>query len=72
MPNEMNFDVRFTRDQIQGLLVDPDVQYVIVSGTYSYQGNDVWTMEAIGEGCDIDNKKIIGSRTEPCIQPCPK
>lgn len=71
MPNELNFDIRFTRGQIEKLLVNTDVKYVVVSGTYTYHGGNDWIMTAVGEGCDVNNNKISGSSTDGCPQPCP-
>ena len=71
MPNELKFDVEFTRDQIEDLLKDPAVQYVNVSGTYTHLGQNSWS--TLAEAYGTDNKKdrtAAETKQADCIKPC--
>ena len=71
MPNELRFEVEFTRDQIQDLLKDPAVQYLNVSGTYAHLGQNSWS--TVAEVYGTDNKKertATAAKAAPCIKPC--
>ena len=68
--NELRFGVEFTRAQIESILANNDVSQIVVSGTYSYQGENVWETNAMGQGYDI-NKIALGMPVSCCIQPCP-
>ena len=69
MQNELSFGVEFTREQIQSILADTTVTRIVVSGTYSYLGNGVWAMNAIGQGVST-NHSLVGTSESGCIQPC--
>lgn len=74
MPNELRFDVQFTRSQIEELLKNPDVTLVVVAGTYTYEpklGKNVWDMRAYAEGYDDSDVKIEGTIVDGCPRPCP-
>ncbi len=73
MPNQLSFDIEFTRVQIQKLLDNSDATHIAVSGTYNYNpdlGLNFWEMSAFAEGSD-DNKNIVGPKVFACIKPCP-
>ena len=73
MPNVSNFEVEFTREQIQAILDNGDVQYLNVSGSYTYRpdlGQNVWEMDAAGYGCDSKKEKMTTTKQAPCIKPC--
>ena len=81
MPNQVSFDVQFSRTQMEEILKDPNVTDVIVYGTYTYRpdlGQNVWEMKAAGEGVN-NNKTAVAESTQmnasgrviPCIRPCP-
>ena len=61
MPNNLNFDVAFTRKQIEKILADPNVDHVIVYGTYTFNPKkgerNFWDMSAFAKGA---TKKING------------
>ncbi len=77
MPNQLSFDVQFSRTQMEEILKDPNVTDVIVYGTYTYRpdlGQNVWEMKAFGEGSN--SNKAAGAESAsspviPCIRPCP-
>lgn len=69
MPNELKFDVRFEKAEIQEILNLPNAAYIIVSGTYKYNGKKGWKMNASAQGAV--GKNLIGSPIIcKCIQPC--
>jgi hypothetical protein len=79
MPNQLSFDVQFSRIQLEEILKDPTVTDVVVSGTYTYRpdlGQNVWEMKAAGEGVSSNttSRGIAANATGPvipCIKPCP-
>ena len=71
MPTQVIFGVEFTRSKMQSILDNQDVSYVVVSGTYTHQGDGDWTMIANAGGYGSD-KAIRGPlQSADCIQPCP-
>ena len=87
MPNNLSFDVAFTRKQIENILADPKVDHVVVYGTYTFNpkkgDRNFWEMSAFAKGTTKkitqriaqlvgSNKSSGGGITESgCIRPCP-
>lgn len=73
MPNQLSFDIEFTRADIQQILDNTDVTDIVVWGTYSYNpnlGQNYWEMNVQAQGTD-SNKSLIGTIVLGCIKPCP-
>ena len=72
MPNEMKYDVQFTRAQMEQILADPTVAYIVVTGSCTYLGENGWNNESMAEGYDSGMTKAAAPSTEPgCPRPCP-
>ena len=86
MPNNLSFDVAFTRKQMEKILADPNVNHVIVYGTYTFNpakgGRNYWDMSAFAQGTTKkitqriaevvgSNLKSGGTPESGCIRPCP-
>lgn len=76
MPNEMSFEVQFTRAQIEELLQDPNVSLVMFSGKYEYaplpENGSNWNMTASVHGVsDTFIETNPASRKQGCPTPCP-
>lgn len=87
MPNQISFDVQFSKSDILKILKSKDTTNLIVSGTYSYHpemGTNVWLMNATAEAAGSGKKAVTGSKTtqkaaaaapsltvSACIRPCP-
>ena len=73
MPNNLSFEVEFTRQQMENMLATPSVETIVVSGTYTHNpGNGMWNMQAFAEGFNADKSEMLPTREEACIQPCPR
>lgn len=73
MPNQLSFEVEFSREQILDLFKDPEAAYLVVSGTYIHNGGGVWKMVSQAEVLDKDYLKLPNRSAPPtCIQPCPR
>ena len=71
MPNELRFDVQFTRSQMEEILKNPDVSFVVVWGTYVYQGAKVWEMDVYGQGYGPGLSVLSDPPQTGCPRPCP-
>ena len=86
MPNNLSFDVAFTRKQMENILADPKVDHVIVYGTYTFNPKkgerNFWEMSAFAKGATkkitqgiaqvvANNLKGGGGTESGCIRPCP-
>lgn len=70
--NQLSFGVEFTRAQIEELLKNSSVSFIVVSGAYAYQGQGIWDMQALGEGYDANYNKVeMLQSVKPCPKPCP-
>ena len=71
MPNQLAFDVKITRDQIEVILSHEEVDYIVISGSSTYAGKGVWDVKVGAQGYS-KNKGLIDDATgTACIQPCP-
>lgn len=73
MPNELRFEVEFTKDQIASLLDDPALTTIVFSGTYTYNPTslgDIWKMETKVEGLDKAGNKTTKDYYGGCPHPC--
>lgn len=71
MPNQLSFEVEFSRSDIEDILSDQNVTSILISGTYVHDGGGQWTMEAIAEGLDSTKSLLNTSKDAICIRPCP-
>lgn len=71
MPNQLNFEVEFTKSDIESIIKDPRVTHILVSGTYTKNEKD-WDIIATAQGEDNTNRALIDPPVKAnCIKPCP-
>ena len=73
MPNQLQFDIELTREQIEQIIKDPSVHYIVISGTCTYVGNNSWDSGTSVEIYDNNRKKLTPQfpMSSPCPRPCP-
>jgi hypothetical protein len=71
MPNQLSFEVEFTREQIEGILKDPGVASIVVTGNYLHVGGNIWDVAATAQGAGTDKSLINSQVSAKCIRPCP-
>ena len=71
MPNELKFEVEFTRAQIEDLLSDSSVAYINISGSYAHMGQNSWSTLAQATGVDDKKERTAApGKDAECIKPC--
>jgi hypothetical protein len=65
---ELKFTIEFTRQEIELIISDPSVQYIVISGTYTYSGKSS-SVEIFNS--NRDNITPPSPLATPCPKPCP-
>lgn len=71
MPNHFAFDVKIARTEIEKILSNKDVDYIVVSGTSTYLGQDKLEVKTNAKGFTADHESAEHPIVAGCIQPCP-
>lgn len=80
MAIELQFNLEFTREQLQQIIGNPTASYIVISGVYTYSGQDPfvqesseqdsWNLQTFVETFDKNHLPIPAPH--PCPTPCPK
>ncbi len=72
MSNALSFDLKFSRGDLEILLANPDVQYIITHGTYTYKGGSEWEMKIETHGVNDCQEPVPDAYLSkvPCPRPC--
>lgn len=73
MPNQLSFEVEITRKNVELLISNPNVDVVVVSGTYTYKpecGKGMWEMEAFAQAVGSGEHEDFGINVPVCPKPC--
>ncbi|MEO7801976.1 MAG: hypothetical protein ABIR81_08255 [Ginsengibacter sp.] len=70
MPNQLSFEVEFTKGDIETILKDSNVERIVVSGVYE-KTDKGWEAHASAQGVGSGGNLIQPAVPAPCIKPCP-
>ncbi len=70
MPNEFSFDLKFQREELETILSNPDVKFIIAKGTYTYNGEGEWEMHSHTIGTNHCEEEVSKAKAGPCPRPC--
>ena len=68
MPNELSFEVEFSRKGIEKVLKGSHSNEIVFYGSYKYKGNGIWEMKAFVK--TDDNANNNNNQESGCPRPC--
>lgn len=81
MAIELQFDLEFTREELEQIIANRTASHIKISGIYTYSGQDPYAEDSSGQGAwqlqtfveTFDkNHQAIRLPYAPCPTPCPK
>jgi hypothetical protein len=70
MPNQLSFEVEFTKSDIEAIIKDSSVTHIVVLGVYE-KTDKGWEANASAQGVGNGGSLVAPSVTAKCIKPCP-